>query len=237
MAVYLSPFGGVGAQFFGNTGAPLTGGKIYTYAAGTTTPLVTYTTYAGNVAHTNPIILDSAGRVSAGGEIWLDITKSYKFVLTTSTDVLIGTWDNIGGPSTLIFTVDDFSGNGSTTSFTLTSAPAGNDATFVYVNGVYQNKNTYNVLGNTLTFSTAPPLNSTIEITYLPLVQNININDFVGNGLTTAFTLTAAPYNENSTFVFINGVYQQKTTYSVVGQTLTFLTAPPANSSIEIIST
>lgn len=237
MAVYLSPFGGAGAQFFNNTGSPLTGGKIYTYAAGTTTPLATYTTYTGNVAHTNPIILDSAGRVSAGGEIWLDVAKSYKFVMTTSTDVLIGTWDNIGGPSSLVFVVDDFSGNGVATAFTLSASPASKDATFVYVNGVYQNKNTYSVSGTGLTFSSAPPLNSTIEVTYLQIVQSINVNDFTGNGSTTAFTLTVTPYNENSTFVFINGVYQQKTTYSIAGQTLTFLTAPPANSSIEIIST
>lgn len=236
MVVYLSPFGGAGAQFFDNSGNPLTGGKIYTYAAGTTTPQVTYTTYSGNVAHTNPIILDSAGRVSAGGEIWLDASRSYKFVLTTSTDVLIGTWDNIGGPSALLFTVDDFNGNGSTVAFTLTATPANKDATFVYVNGVYQNKNTYNVSGTTVTFSTAPPLNSTIEVAYLQVAQSITLNDFTGDGTTTAFTLTTAPYNENSTFVFINGVYQQKTTYVVVGQTLTFSTAPPVNSSIEVIS-
>lgn len=237
MAVYLSPFGGAGAQFFDNTGSPLTGGKIYTYAAGTTSPLVTYTTYLGNVAHTNPIILDSAGRVSGGGEIWLDAAKSYKFVMTTSTDVLIGTWDNISGPSTLIFTVQNFSGNGATTAFTLTAAPASENTTFIYINGVYQNKNTYTVVGTTITFSSAPPINSTIEVMYLQAAQDVNLNDFTGTGSTTVFTLTAAPYSENSTFIFINGVYQQKNTYTVVGTTLTFLTAPPLNSSIEIVFT
>jgi len=97
MSVNLSPAGGAAAQFFDNNGDPLSGGKLFTYAAGTTTPQATYTTVAGNVAHTNPIILDSAGRVPSGGEIWLTNNVSYKFVLQTSASVLIATYDNITG--------------------------------------------------------------------------------------------------------------------------------------------
>jgi hypothetical protein len=93
-AVSLSVFGGVGAQFFDNNGVPLSGGKIYSYESGTSTPLATYTSSAGNVAHTNPIILDSAGRVP-GGEIWLQLGVGYKFVLQTASNVLIATYDNI----------------------------------------------------------------------------------------------------------------------------------------------
>ena len=99
MAVFLSPVGGAAAQFFTNTGAVLTGGKLYTYAAGTTTPETTYTTSAGNVAWTNPIVLDAAGRVSGSGEIWLTGGIAYKFVLKDSNDVLIATWDNIASLS------------------------------------------------------------------------------------------------------------------------------------------
>jgi hypothetical protein len=89
--------GGVAAQFFTNTGAVLTGGKLYTYLAGTTTPATTYTTSVGNVARTNPIILDAAGRVPGSGEIWLTDGIIYKFLLKDSTDVLIATYDNITG--------------------------------------------------------------------------------------------------------------------------------------------
>ena len=96
MAVNLSPIGGVAGQFFDNNGNPLSGGKIFTYAAGTTTNQATYTSATGVTAHTNPIILDAAGRVP-GGEIWLTDGLSYKFVIKTSTDVLIGTFDNIAG--------------------------------------------------------------------------------------------------------------------------------------------
>jgi hypothetical protein len=164
MAVFLSPVGGAAAQFFTNSGVILSGGKLYTYAAGTTTPKVTYTSSSGSTAHTNPIILDSAGRVP-GGEIWL-LAPPYKFILYTSTDVLIATYDNISGIGAAEFQVQNFTGTGSQTVFTLSSAPLSENITFVYINGVYQQKNTYTVSGTTLTFSTAPPVTSSIEVMF-----------------------------------------------------------------------
>jgi hypothetical protein len=158
MAVFLSPVGGVAAQFFTNTGAVLTGGKLFTYAAGTTTPLASYTTSAGTVARTNPIVLNSAGRVGDGGEIWLTAAV-YKFVLTDSNDVLIATYDNISGIGA--FAAQNYTGNGTTVSY----AVAGNVVS-VYINGVYQNQNTYSAANSTLTFSEAPPFTSLIEILY-----------------------------------------------------------------------
>jgi hypothetical protein len=88
MTTYISPQPKL--QFLDNNGVPLSGGKVYTYAAGTTTPLTTYTDYTGNTANSNPVILDSRGECS----IWLG-TSSYKFKLTTSTDVEVWTVDNI----------------------------------------------------------------------------------------------------------------------------------------------
>lgn len=79
------------AQFFDADGQPLVGGKVYTYAGGTTTPLATYTTAAGSVSNTNPVILDSRGEA----DIWYAPGVSYKVVLRTSADVLIWTVDNI----------------------------------------------------------------------------------------------------------------------------------------------
>lgn len=95
MAVILSPLAGAGWQFFDDNGATLTGGLLYTYAAGTTTPLASYTDSTGATANTNPIVLDSAGRVS--GEVWLTTGSSYKLVLKTSAGVTIWTNDNIAG--------------------------------------------------------------------------------------------------------------------------------------------
>lgn len=96
MTVNLSALGGAGQQFFDNNGNVLTGGKLWSYQAGTTTPQVTYTSASGATAHTNPIVLDSAGRV-ATGEIWVTAGQNYKFVLMTSANVTIATWDNITG--------------------------------------------------------------------------------------------------------------------------------------------
>lgn len=165
MAVYLSPVGGAAAQFFDNNGDPLSGGKLYSYEAGTTTPQVTYTTNAGNVARTNPVVLDSAGRVPSGGEIWIT-SQAYKFVLHTSADVLIATYDNIVGQGVFSLTPQNFTGDGATVAFTLSAAPNSENSTFVYVNGVYQQKNTYSLSGVTLTFSEAPPVTSLIEVMY-----------------------------------------------------------------------
>jgi hypothetical protein len=95
MSVTLSLFAGAGAQFFDNNGNVLSGGKIYTYAAGTTTNQATYTSNSESAFHTNPIILDAAGRVPSGGEIWLTLGIGYKFVLQTASNVLIATYDNI----------------------------------------------------------------------------------------------------------------------------------------------
>lgn len=93
-----SLFAGIGAQIFDNNGNPLAGGKIYTYLAGTTTPIAVYTTEAANVAHPNPIILDSAGRVPTG-EIWLKEgdAQYYKFVVSNSADAVQNTYDYVPG--------------------------------------------------------------------------------------------------------------------------------------------
>lgn len=169
MSVSLSPIGGAGWQFFDNNGGPLSGGKLYTYEAGTTTPQASYTTSAGNVAHTNPIILDAAGRIPGGSEVWLTDGQPYKFALKTSTDVQLWVADNISGIndfSSLQPTIYNGSGNGVTVAFTLASSPSNENTTQVYINGVYQQKNTYSVAGSVLTFSEAPPLNASIEVSY-----------------------------------------------------------------------
>lgn len=84
-------------QIFGTDGAPLVGGKIYTYQAGTSTPIATYTDFGAGTANTNPIILDSYGQAN----IWLLDTVSYKFVVKDATDVLLYTVDNITVPADL----------------------------------------------------------------------------------------------------------------------------------------
>jgi hypothetical protein len=94
MAVNLSPIGN-GFQFFNNDGLPLNAGKIFTYQAGSTTPLATYTDSSGLIANTNPIILGTDGRPPS--TIWLTEGFFYKFVLATASNVTIQTYDNLYG--------------------------------------------------------------------------------------------------------------------------------------------
>lgn len=78
-------------QFFTAGGVPLVGGKLYTYAAGTSTPLATYQDSSGTVSNTNPVILDSRGEAN----VWLSPSDAYKFVLEDANNSLIWTVDNI----------------------------------------------------------------------------------------------------------------------------------------------
>ena len=81
-------------QFFTANGAPLVGGLLYTYAAGTTTPQSTYTTSAGTTANTNPVVMNSRGEAA----VWLD-SALYYMELKDSTGALIWTADNVGSLS------------------------------------------------------------------------------------------------------------------------------------------
>jgi hypothetical protein len=99
MSVSLSLLAGAGWQFFDDNGVPLNGGLLYTYAAGTTTPLATYTSSNGVTANSNPIVLDSAGRVPY--QVWLTNGSDYKFILQTSTGVTVWTEDDVEANSDL----------------------------------------------------------------------------------------------------------------------------------------
>jgi hypothetical protein len=83
-------------QFFGTDGLPLVGGKLYTYAAGTTTPIATYTDHTQDNQNTNPVILDSNGQAS----VWLTDSITYKYTLTDADDVPLFTVDYVSVPVT-----------------------------------------------------------------------------------------------------------------------------------------
>lgn len=173
MSVTLSPVGGAGAQFFDNNGNPLSGGKLYTYAAGTTTPVSTYTSAAGSTLHTNPIVLDSAGRVPGSSEIWLTDGVIYKFLLKTSVDVTLATWDNITGVNSnfVNFTAESEyqTATAGQTVFTLTTmtySPGTGNLT-VYVDGVNQYLGTSYVEtdGVTVTFTAGLHVGALVKFT------------------------------------------------------------------------
>ena len=91
-------------QFFDVTGAPLVGGLLYTYSAGTTTPQVTYTDSSGATANTNPVVLNARGEA----DIWLG-ASTYKFRLCSADNTEFWTVDNISAPTSALSPV--LSGN------------------------------------------------------------------------------------------------------------------------------
>jgi hypothetical protein len=201
MTVNLSALAGAGQQFFDNNGVPLSGGKLYSYEAGTTTPQTTYTTATGapGTEHTNPIILDSAGRVP-GGQIWLSAGLDYKFVLKTSLEVPIASWDNITGINGTGIAVD---------AANVSYVPAGN----------FTETNAQDALDELTTFSGAS------IIGYLPagvgavsttvqtkLRESVSVKDFgaVGNGSTddTVAIQTAINSSPFKTVFFPSGNYK-----------------------------
>lgn len=82
--------------------------------------------------------------------------------------------------------VDRFSGNNSTTAFTLSSAPSSENNTYVFISGVYQQKDTYSLSGTTLTFSAAPPTGTNnIEVQHVSTTPT-GVNPTVGTTTTGA---------------------------------------------------
>ena len=172
MSVNPSPIGGFAAQFFDNNGQPLSGGKIYTYAAGTTTPQATYTSALGVTPHANPIVLDSAGRVP-GGEIWLTDSLVYKFVIETSLAVLIGTYDNIIGVNSnfVNYTVQEevITATAGQTVFNLSTInyTPGTNSLSVYIDGVnqYVGDSYLETDSNTVTFTSGLHVGAEVKFT------------------------------------------------------------------------
>ena len=110
MAVKLSPIGN-DAPFLDSSGNPLSGGLLYFFTAGSSTPENTYTTSAGSVANAHPIVLDSGGYPASAGSvisIWLTAGVSYKAVLKTSAGVTVWSRDNITGINDSTSSIDQW---------------------------------------------------------------------------------------------------------------------------------
>lgn len=97
MAYYLSPVANDSQT--STSGAPLNGGFVYTYAAGTTTPQATFTDNTGGTPQANPIVLNVYGLPAS--PIWLTGGQAYKFVIKDSLGNTIRTIDNVTGVNDL----------------------------------------------------------------------------------------------------------------------------------------
>ena len=153
-------------------------------------------------------------------------------------------WGSIGGGGgTNTFTTDSFTGNGSTTAYALSQVTSSEDNLLVFIEGVFQQQDAYSIATSsgttTLTFSAAPANGNAILIYSVAAAvsgSNLNIDSMTGDGSDTTLTLSIAPVNENNTQVFIDGVYQSKANYSISGTTLTFSTAPPTGTAVEVMT-
>ena len=192
MTVNLSALAGAGAQFFDNNGNILSGGKLYSYAAGTTTPQTTYTSASGSTAHTNPIILNSAGRV-ATGEIWLTENAAYKFSLYTSDNVLIATYDNILGIIDLTALNDFISNLANTTNPALGDALVG-----------FRQSNSSGNLANSVGRTVHQKLQETVSVKDFGAVGDGVTNDVVAINNAINYAITVP----NSRLVFSAGTYR-----------------------------
>ena len=153
---------------------------------------------------------------------------------------------------------DRFSGNGSTTAFTLTRSVDSPTDIEVFVGNVRQEPLTsYSVSGTTLTFTGAPgsgtnniyviyrAFNSNITVT-LPdgavssakLANNIRlftVDNYTANGSATSFALSETPASANTLMVAVNGILQSApNNYTVSGSTITFTSAPAVNANVTI---
>ena len=105
MALFLAPI--INDQQVDANGAPLSGGRIEVYLAGTSTPATTYSDKAGMVPNTNPIVLNTLG-VNNQGEVWLTGGATYKFIIKNSVGVVQRTLDNISGIGDSVSGVDQW---------------------------------------------------------------------------------------------------------------------------------
>ena len=152
-------------------------------------------------------------------------------------------WGAIGGGGTNTFTHNVFTGDGSTTAFALSAATESENNLLVFIDGVFQEQGAYSIATSggttTLTMSAAPASGRKLVVYQVSAAvsgSNLNIDTMTGDGSDTTLTLSIAPVNENNTQVFFDGVYQNKSTYSISGTTLTFSTAPPSGVAVEVMT-
>ncbi len=149
-----------------------------------------------------------------------------------------GAWGAIAGGGASAMETNTFTGDGSTRAFTISSNVNNEDNLIIFIEGVYQNKDTFVASGTTVTFDTAPVNNRKIVVNHIRANiagSSVTQNAFSGDGSTTGFTLSISPTNENNTQIYIDGVYQHKSTYTVSGTSLTFDTAPVNGTAIDVI--
>jgi Putative Ig domain len=128
---------------------------------------------------------------------------------------------------------DNLTGDGTRRVFTMGTPASTPSSIRVYINNFLQDSTTYDVLGQTIIFDSAPPLsNQQASSTNVQIMHNNGVTDlFTGTGAINSFTMSKAETDPTAVVVYVNGVIQLPTQYSVVGTTITFNIAPPIPTS------
>jgi len=141
------------------------------------------------------------------------------------------------------FVVDQFSGNGSTTAFTMSVAPAGVTNVLVAVSGVLQDPSTYGVVGNTITFSAAPPTGTGniscrylgVPVTGVTTTAYRTVTEFTATASQTTFTPPS--YTVGFINVYLNGVLLGSADYTATnGTTVVLATGASAGNLVTVES-
>ena len=140
---------------------------------------------------------------------------------------------------TLSVIVDTFIGNGSTTSYTLSTTPPAKEYITVNIDGVLQQKTAYSVSGSTLSLTGTPISGAVIEVkttnaSATSVLTGLVYDSFTGDGTSSQYNLSTSPTNKNFTIVSVNGVVQSKSSYSVTGSSLLLNSTPALNAPIEV---
>ena len=184
------------------------------------------------------IIVQEEGSSLSTAATTLNFTGS---AVTASGNGAVKTINVTGGGSsgsTVTIEKNVYTGDGSDLTFNTTTAIVNENNVQVYIDGVYQSKDTYTTSSSTVTFGSgnAPANGASVELIHMVSVDAVIARDsFTGNGSTTAYVLSKSISNENATQVYLDGVYQSKNNYSTSGSTLTFSTAPPNGTAIEVV--
>jgi len=185
-------------------------------ASDLTTGEVAVNAYSGKlyIKKTDGTVTEVSGS-GGGGSSFPAVYNTYKYTATNGQTTFVG---NDSSSNLLTYNVGNL---------------------IVFLNGVLLVPTTDYVAttGNTVVLQDGATTNDILTIVAFTATigdGNVAVDTFSGDGSTTAFTLAANPQNENNTQVFIDGIYQSKSNYSVSGTTLTFSTAPPNNTSIEV---
>ena len=135
--------------------------STFTFAEAT----VTGNVIARNVSSNGNVNFSNSSNINLGSITSLRITGgSANYVLSTDGTGNLS-WISSSNQPTLDGVVDEFTATGSQSSFTLSVSPTNKNVTFAVVQGIMQPKSLYDVVGNTLTFTSPPPANAIVEIT------------------------------------------------------------------------